>query len=223
MAQKKLIIDVSRYNGEIDWARVAAMGYVDGVMLKTVSTNRNLSKRKDGLYVDPYFERNYAACVEHGIPVGVYYYTYATSQAMADAELALLREALRGKTLTMPVAVDVEDNKLIKLSRAALTDLVYHAARTIESWGLYAMVYTYTSYSKAELDMARLKPFDIWLADYTGKDPKVSFAYSMHQFTDAGRVTGVTGNVDISRTAIDYPGVIKRYGLGRIKAGGGDP
>ncbi len=51
-------IDVSRYQGTIDWAQVAAAGY-KGAMLKTVSTNRKLSKRSDGLYIDPTFERNY--------------------------------------------------------------------------------------------------------------------------------------------------------------------
>ena len=51
-------IDVSRYQGEIDWAQVAAAGY-KGAMLKTVSTNRKLSKRADGLYIDPTFETNY--------------------------------------------------------------------------------------------------------------------------------------------------------------------
>lgn len=219
MAKVKRIIDVSRYNGPIDWAAVAKSGEVDGVMLKTVSTNRSLSKRADGLYVDPYFERNYQECRKYGIPVGVYYYTYAANKTMADAELALLKEALRGKTLTLPVAVDVEDNKLIKLTRAALTELVYHAARAIESWGLYAMVYTYTSYSSAELDMTALAPFDIWLADYTGQPPKVGFAYSMHQYTERGRMPGVSGDVDISTTTMDYPKIIKKHKLDRLREG----
>ncbi len=101
-------IDVSRYQGLIDWAQVAAAGY-KGAMLKTVSTNRKLSKRSDGLYIDPTFETNYRNAKAAGLDVGVYYYTYATSEAMADAELALLRQAVYGKELTLPVAVDVEE------------------------------------------------------------------------------------------------------------------
>ena len=77
-------IDVSRYQGQIDWAQVAAAGY-KGAMLKTVSTNPKLSKRADGLYIDPTFERNYRDARAAGLDVGVYYYTYATSEAMADA------------------------------------------------------------------------------------------------------------------------------------------
>ena len=87
-------VDVSRYQGLIDWAQVAAAGY-KGAMLKTVSTNRKLSKRADGLYIDPTFESNYRNAKAAGLDVGVYYYTYATSEAMADAELALLRQAVR--------------------------------------------------------------------------------------------------------------------------------
>ena len=65
-----LIIGVFRWQGNIDWDKVKASGL--GVMLKAVSTNRKLSKRKGGLYIDPTFERNYAECKRLGIPVGVY-------------------------------------------------------------------------------------------------------------------------------------------------------
>ena len=111
----KTILDVSRWQGRIDWDAVKRSGKIDGVMLKAVSTNRKLSKRKDGLYIDPTFERNYAECKRLGIPVGVYYYTYATDKEMADAELALLKSALTGKTFELPISVDVEDNKINRL------------------------------------------------------------------------------------------------------------
>ena len=51
----KTILDVSRWQGRIDWDKIKASGKIDGVMLKTVSTNSKLSKRKDGLYIDPMF------------------------------------------------------------------------------------------------------------------------------------------------------------------------
>ena len=91
-------IDVSRYQGLIDWAQVAAAGY-KGAMLKTVSTNYKLSKRSDGLYIDPTFETNYRNAKAAGLDVGVYYYSYAISHTGADKELALLSDALRGKEL----------------------------------------------------------------------------------------------------------------------------
>lgn len=211
-------IDVSRYQGTIDWAQVAAAGY-KGAMLKTVSTNHKLSKRADGLYIDPTFERNYAGARAAGLDVGVYYYTYATSEAMADAELALVRQAVYGKELTMPLAVDVEENKLKPMSTLDLTNLTAYALERVEKMGFYAQLYTYTGY-KYELDMARLSfRWDVWLADYTGKTPKVDFKYNAHQHTSKGNVPGVSGNVDLNVTTLNYPRIIRKKGLTRLREG----
>lgn len=213
-------IDVSRYQGAIDWAQVAAAGY-QGVMLKTVSTNRRLSKRADGLYIDPTFETNYRNAKAAGLDVGVYYYTYATSKAMADAELSLLADALRGKTLEMPVAVDVEDNKFRVLGMQALTDLTAYALKKVEDMGFYAQLYTYTSFAKTRLYMggAALSPYDVWLADYTGKTPAVTFAYNAHQHTSKGSVPGISGHVDLNVTTRNYPKIICKKGLTRLREG----
>lgn len=213
-------IDVSRYQGAIDWAQVAAAGY-KGAMLKTVSTNRKLSKREDGLYIDPTFEDNYKNAKAAGLDVGVYYYTYATSEAMADAELALLRQAVYGKELTLPVAVDVEDNKLGNLDKQSLTDLTAYALHEVEQMGFYAQLYTYTSFAKAHLyvDGAALQPYDVWLADYTGKTPNVTFNYNAHQHTSNGAVPGISGNVDLNVTTLNYPRIIRKKGLTRLREG----
>ena len=69
----KDVIDVSRYQGVIDWAKVQPN--VSGAMLKTVSTN----SRYGGIYIDQQFERNYSECRRLGIPVGAYYYTWRTT------------------------------------------------------------------------------------------------------------------------------------------------
>lgn len=209
-------IDVSRYQGAIDWAQVAAAGY-KGAMLKTVSTNLKLSKRADGLYIDPTFETNYRNAKAAGLDVGVYYYTYATSEAMADAELSLVREAVRGKELTMPVCVDVEENKLKQLSTLDLSNLTAYALEQVEKLGFYAQLYTYTGY-KYELDMARLSSrWDVWLADYTGKTPKVDFKYNAHQHTSKGSVPGISGHVDLNVTTRNYPKIICKKGLTRLR------
>lgn len=214
-------IDVSRYQGKITldgWRKVKAAGY-KGVMLKTVSTNSKMSKRADGLYIDPTFERNYRGARAAGLDVGVYYYTYATSEAMANAELALVREAVRGKELTMPVCVDVEENKLKPLSTLDLTNVVAYSLEKVEAMGFYAQLYTYTGYSY-ELDMQRLAGrWDVWLADYTGKTPKVNYIYHAHQHTSKGSVPGISGNVDLNVTTRNYPKIIKTKGLTRLREG----
>ena len=78
-------IDVSRYQDKIDWQAVKNAG-IQGAILKTVSTNASFG----GLYIDPFFGYNYRECKRLGIPVGVYYYTYALDRGYADKELALL-------------------------------------------------------------------------------------------------------------------------------------
>ena len=214
-------IDVSRYQGKITldgWRKVKAAGY-KGAMLKTVSTNRRLSKRADGLYIDPTFETNYRNARAAGLDVGVYYYTYATSEAMADAELALLRQAVRGKELTLPVALDMEDETLAVLKPKDLTNLAAYALEKVEKMGFYAQLYTYTGY-KYELDMARLSSrWDVWLADYTGETPNVTFNYNAHQHTSKGSVPGITGNVDLNVTTLNYPKIIRKKGLTRLREG----
>ena len=209
-------LDVSRYQGTIDWAQVAAAGY-KGAMLKTVSTNRKLSKRSDGLYIDPTFETNYRNAKAAGLDVGVYYYTYATSEAMADAELALVRQAVYGKEFSLPVCVDVEENKLKPMTTLDLTNLTAYALEQVEKMGFYAQLYTYTSYSY-ELDMGRLaNRWDVWLADYTGKTPAVGYHYNAHQHTSKGSVPGISGNVDLNVTELNYPRIIRKKGLTRLR------
>lgn len=205
------IIDVSRYQGEVDWAKVKKAG-VGGAILKTVSTNKSYG----GIYIDPCFEKNYWACREQGIPVGAYYYTYAQKLDTTKAELAKLWEAIEGKEFQLPIVVDVEENKLKPLSKAALTDLVSYAANEIECWGMYSMVYTYLSYQQTELDMTRLAKYDLWLAAYRKTRPS-SPTHGMWQYTSTGTVDGVKGSVDMSHAYKDYPSIITKAGLTKPK------
>lgn len=187
------IIDVSRYQGAVDWDKVKASG-VQGAFLKTVSTNYS---EFGGLYIDPYFERNYAECKRVGIPVGAYYYTYAQDKAYADKELALFKQAITGKQFELPLVVDVEDNLLKPLSANALTDLVEYAVQKVESWGCYAMIYTYLNYQNTELNMTRLSKYDLWLAAYRDTRPQAP-AHSIWQFTSSGSIPGVKGRCDVN-------------------------
>lgn len=200
-------IDVSRYQGNIDWSKVKASG-IKFAMLKTVSTNKSFG----GIYIDPYFERNYKECKRLGIPVGVYYYTYAQDIKTANAELSKLYEAIKGKQFEYPIVIDVEDNKLKPISKAALTELVEYAAEKIESWGCYAQVYTYLHYANTELDMTRLQNYDLWLAAYRSTRPSKP-KHNMWQYSSTGKVPGISGNVDLNYAYRDYPTIIKQAGL----------
>ena len=207
-------IDVSRYQGKITldgWRKVKAAGY-KGVMLRAVGSRNGVP------YIDPTFKDNYTNAKAAGMDVGAYYYTNATSEELADRELAVLRKALVGKEMTMPVAVDLESDHLIGMPYGDLSNLVAYHLEQIEKMGFYAQLYTYTSYANVHLDMARLAGrWDVWLADYTGKTPKVSFKYNAHQHTSKGSVPGIMGNVDLNVTEINYPRIIRKKGLTRLR------
>lgn len=222
------IMDVSRWQGNIDWDKVKASGLVSGVMLRALGNSAKDAPSKP--YIDPTFERNYAKCKRLGIPVGVYYYCKAVNTAEADAELALLRKVLTGKTVQLPVAVDIEDSYVqAPLDKQTLTDIAAHALAAIEQMGFYAMLYTGLYFGRDNLYMtgAALKKYDVWLARYP-KDktktkpedkPKTDFAFGMWQYTRAARVPGVSGNVDLSHAYKDYEKIIAKKGLTRLREG----
>ena len=207
-------LDVSRWQGKIKmegWAQVKAAGY-KGVMLRAVGSRNCVP------YIDPTFEDNYSNAKAAGLDVGVYYYTNATSEELVDRELAVLRKALVGKEMTMPVAVDLESPILAGMPYGDLSNLAAYHLEQIEKMGFYAQLYTYTSYATVHLDMARLAGrWDVWLADYTGKTPKVSFKYTAHQHTSKGSVPGISGNVDLNVTELNYPRIIRKKGLTRLR------
>ena len=203
------IMDVSRWQGRIDWDAVKRSGKIDGVMLRV------LGSKGGKPYVDPAFERNYAACTARGIPVGSYYYTCAVTPRQTAKELAALCAALEGKTFQYPLAIDVESAGLRVLAPEALAARVAEAAAQLEAWGLYAMVYTYTNFANMALDMDALTAYDLWIADYRGHRP--TRKHGMWQYTSKGRVAGIDGPVDLSHAYKDYPNIIQRKGLGQLK------
>ena len=116
MAVYQYGIDVSRYQGNINWGRVAAAG-------KQFAMVRVGSSNSGGLYVDPYFLQNVNGAKAAGLRVGVYYYTYARTRAAVANELTTFLNVMQGLQLEYPVFVDVEDASLTSLGRATLTAL----------------------------------------------------------------------------------------------------
>lgn len=209
----RTILDVSKWQGSINWDKVKASGLVSGVMIRAMGNSKEGKPSKP--YIDPYFARNYAECARLGLPVGGYYYTCAVTQRQTEEELAALKTALRGKTFQLPLAIDVEDPRLRSLAPAKLSALVAEAAAQLEAWGLYAMVYTYTNFADTALDMAALAAYDLWIADYRGKRP--ARRHGMWQYTSSGKIPGVSGPVDLSHAYKDYAAIIQRKGLGKVK------
>ena len=223
----KKIMDVSRWQGSIDWDKVKASGKIDGVMLRAMGNSADGKASKP--YLDPTFERNYAECTRLGIPVGVYGYFKAVNLAEADKELAYFKKLLTGRSFDLPAAVDIEDEVQKPLGKSALTDLTAYMLSTVESWGVYALLYTGMWFGNTFLYMggAALKLYDVWLARYPRDKsktkpedkPKTDFSFGMWQYTSTARVPGVSGNVDLSHAYKDYTSIICKKGLTRLREG----
>ena len=220
----KTIMDVSRHQGTIDWAKVKASGKIDGVMLRAMGNSAEGKPSKP--YTDPQFARNYAECKRLGIPCGVYGYFKATNKAQADKELAYFRKLLTGRRFELPVAVDIEDEVQQPLGKAALTDIAAHCLSTVESWGVYALLYTGLWFGQTYLYMggAALKAYDVWLAAYRSVKPTPGWPFGMWQYTSTAHVPGVvdatpgkTTNVDLSHAYKDYAAIIQRAGLDAVR------
>ena len=181
-------IDVSKYQGNIDWQKVKNAG-IKFAMLRLCSSNNS------GLYIDPTFEQNYNNAKSAGILVGAYIYTYATTEEEQNKELEFAINALNGKTLDYPLALDVEDRSLMKIGKATLTNLVKRGLDIIDQKGYIPMLYTYTNYSN-NLDMSALNNYDLWIADYRGYNGYGKC--DMWQYSSSGKVDGISGNVDMN-------------------------
>lgn len=145
-------IDVSRYQGNINWGRVAAAG-------KQFAIVRVGSGNSGGLYVDPYFLQNVNGAKAAGLRVGAYYYTYARTRAAVANELTTFLNVMDGLQLEYPVFVDVEDSSLTSLGCAELTSLVQYAMDILYQRKWYAGWYSYTNYINSYLNAAALSQY----------------------------------------------------------------
>ena len=189
-------VDVSRYQGVIDWRAVAA----DGVRFAILRAG---SCGNSGPYVDPTFEANYAGAKAAGLKVGAYLYTYAKTEAEQNAELAVWLPALEGKSFEYPVFVDVEDNSLTGVGREQLTALTKRMMDILDQKGHIPGWYSYTKFIHANLDAGTLAAYPLWVADYR-EQLGYTGEYMMWQYTSGGRVAGIDGDVDCNW---DYSGI----------------
>lgn len=204
MALYQTGIDVSRYQGSVNWNQVAAAGK-QYVIVRIGSSNNS------GLYIDPYFLQNVNGAHAAGLRVGAYYYTYARTEAAVANELSYFLNALQGLKLEYPVYVDVEDSSLTNLGRATLSGLVRYAMNILYQRKWYAGWYSYTSYINNYLNASLLNDYPLWVADYRATLGYTG-PYSMWQYSGSGTVSGISGACDLNYSYTDF--------LTPIKAGG---
>lgn len=196
-------IDISRYQGSPDFARVK--NEVDFVILQ-VGFGRYSSQR------DAQFERSYSECKKYGIPVGAYWYSYAKTAAEALAEAKACMEVIAGKQFEYPIYYDLEEG-LRALGRATVSAIATTFCNALEQAGYFAGIYISRSPAQSYLTSEVCSKYALWLAEYGSRLNWSGAAVGIWQYSSAGRVSGINGNVDMDTCYVDYPKLIKEGGM----------
>ena len=198
---KALGIDVSTYNGFINWPAVAVQG-IDYAILRAGGRGWETGL----IYDDDWFQRNLMEARLAGIDIGVYFFSTATNPAEAQQEAAYVLHCLGGTKLEMPIFIDVEysgdypHGRADRLSNTEREVIINAFCRTVMDAGYEAGVYSGEYYYKYNLDYNSLSKYTLWLASYTksARLPDFPGHYDMWQFTDGGLLNGITGIVDMN-------------------------
>lgn len=193
-------IDVSRWNGQINWNEVAAAG-IPYAFIRVGTT-------KGG--VDMRFYENVINAQAAGIRTGVYIYSYATNVEEAIMEALLVLQWIENCNINFPVAYDIEDDIHHKLDPATVTAMCNAFCDVIASAGYHPIVYTGAWFYKNKIVPGGLR-YDKWIAHYY-KECGVP-DYDIWQASNTGRLPGIAGDVDINYMAKDYRNVIFPYGF----------
>ena len=190
-------IDVSSYQGDIDWEKVRN----DGVRFAFI----RLGYRGYGtgaLMTDQYFEKNYKEARAAGVKVGVYFYSQAINVAEAREEADYVLDVLDGRELDFPIAFDIEgapnsSARTAGLTRAGTTNIINAFCNRVEAEGYDTILYTYTRFLFTNMEIANLQDYKLWMAQYY-KVPFYPYRFQIWQYSSQGKVDGIAGNVDLN-------------------------
>ncbi len=193
-------IDVSEFQDTIDWKKVKEDG-IDFTFLRIGRRGASTGL----LYLDQEFEKNYAGAKEQSIPIGVYFFSQAISDKEIDEEVEFVLDNLKGKELNLPVVYDLEEVYLPdetpranSMTKEEKTARALHFCKKIEEKGYRAMIYTGLYWARDSYDMEQLKDFPIWFAQYGVDYPDLEYPFEIWQYSDSGRVNGVSQPVDMN-------------------------
>lgn len=196
-------IDVSKYQGQIDWSAVKGAG----IQFAMIRTGFGGDPTDWDSETDQYFESNYAGATSEGIKVGAYHYSYATDAAAASDEADLCLHILNGRHLDYPVAYDVEDPSQDGVDPDTLGQIVQTFCSKLQQAGYQVVVYSYVNFYNAHLTSPAVSQYDTWIANYTqNSSPNFSGKYTMWQYTSSGSVPGISGACDMDYSYNDYAG-----------------
>lgn len=200
-------IDVSAYQGRIDWTKVKP--FIEFAIIRLGYGND--LRRQD----DIYYERNAEMCKKLNIPFGVYLFSYATTLDEARSEVEHTLRLIKDKKLEYPVFLDVESKRQMALPKEDLVEIVKYYCEEMQKEGYYVGIYSSLDRFKSNLDSRELDAFDKWVAEWNDK-----FTYKgeagMWQHTSYEEIAGIRGRVDGDIAFYDYPKIIRDAHLNHL-------
>ena len=204
-------LDVSEFQGEVDWERVKAAGYQFAMLRAGYGFST----------VDKQFKRNASECNRIGLPIGAYWFCYAISPQTAVQEADGCISTISGYRLDYPVCYDIEHASVAYAAGEGVTmtanlakNLVQSFCNRIEAKGYYAMFYTNKNFLDTYLGSSLPGRYAFWYARYN--DSFDGTNCGIWQYSSQGNVPGISGNVDLDEGFIDYAPVIKSAGLNHL-------
>ena len=199
-------VDVSKYQGTIDWAKVKAAG-IDFAMIRVGARGYGSAQ----LMLDDNFVTNIMGARAAGLETGAYFFSQATTEEEAVEEANFTVGALMNYGATYPVAIDVEwiENDRARtddLTPEERTDLAVKYCETVKAFGYKPMIYATRDMLIAGMLPDKLKDYDIWLSDDYRPEVGTDYPYefNMWQYTKKGSVDGIPGEVDINISFVNY-------------------
>lgn len=177
-------IDVSHWQGNINWKKVAG----DAIKFAFIKATEGTTLK------DEKFETNVSGSNAAGIKTGAYHFARFGSKSEALAEAEFFLSVVKKVNLSYPLVLDLEVNQR-NVSKSVLTDAAVAFLREIEKAGYFAMIYSGKSFLENCLDESKLKPFALWVARYNsvlGRNADI------WQYSSSGKVSGISGNVDMN-------------------------
>ncbi len=193
-------IDVSKWNGNIDWNAVSNSG-VSYVIIRCGYRGSSQGK----LIEDPKFTANIQGATAAGLKVGVYFFTQAVDEVEAVEEASMVLEQIKGYKISYPVFLDVEPSggRADSIDRATRTAVCRAFCETIQGAGYTAGIYANKTWLTGKLNAGELGSYKIWLAQYAAS-PTYTGRYDLWQYKSTGSVSGIKGKVDMNLSYLGY-------------------
>ena len=173
-------IDISEHQGIIDWNKVKASGKIDFAIIRA-------GYDKETSQIDKQFEHNYSECKRLNIPVGAYWYTYATTADEAKQEASVCLRTLAGKSFEYPVAFDIEEKSSLILA----SELCEAFCFELEKAGYYMAIYSFKSAFENNINSDIKEKYDTFLSHVGVEQTNYYGAYGLWQYSWTGKIDGI--------------------------------